>query len=81
MAFTLHVVNPGTEQINVPIAAAAAGSTAEDAMKTIEAHDGGVNSQTFAEPKSAATVDCVGENALDCVGENASVAESGERRS
>ena len=35
MAFTLHVVNPGTEQINVPIAAAAAGSTAEDAMTTL----------------------------------------------
>ena len=43
MSFTLRVFNPGTEPFSVPVDAAAAGITAENAMKAIEAHDGGVN--------------------------------------
>ena len=42
MPFTLHVFNPGMEPFIVPVDAAAAGITAENAMKAIEAHDGGV---------------------------------------
>lgn len=73
MAFTLRVLDPGSEPVVVPTAASTAGIATEDTTKA-NVHGGGVISQTFAEPASGAAT-------IDCVGENISAADTGERRS